>query len=358
VIAADAAAAVEEATSIDSAALGELIERVQVRGKVPGLSAAVVVGDEIVWSGAAGLADIEHDVPATPQTVYRIGSISKPIAAVAVMQLVEQGKVSLDDPIQKYVPSFPEKEQGTVTVRHLMTHTAGVRHYKPGEFLSRQRFDDVADAITIFKEDPLLFTPGEKFSYSSYGYNLLAGVVEKASGQPFDQYLQKHIFDPAGMASAACERAEQIVPHRARSYERATSGEFQNAPYVDLSIKWAGGGLIASVEDLAHFDIALRQGKLLQPETMEAMYTPGVLADGSETHYGLGWTVNRQPSGRRMVAHSGGSTGATTHLLRCPEEEFAVVVLVNMSPTKVPKPLAEAIAKQVAPEAIEAAAGN
>lgn len=340
-------ATLEKPAALDSAAIAEVMENAQQRGKLPGVSVAVVLGDDIVWSGGAGRADIENDVPATAKSVYRIGSISKPVAAVAVMQLVEQGKVSLDDPIQKYVPSFPEKKQGTVTVRHLLTHTAGVRHYKPGEFDSKKRFDSIANAIKIFQDDPLEFTPGEKFSYSSYGYNLLAGVVESASGQPYDVYLQEHIFDPAGMSATFCERCEEIVPHRARLYERGEDDALRNVPYVDLSIKWAGGGLISSVEDLARFDIALRQGKLLKPETIETMYTPPKLADGSQSAYALGWGIARDDQGRRWVAHSGGATGATTQLLSCPEADFAVVVLINVRPTSVPARLAQRVAKLV-----------
>ncbi|MBX3415209.1 MAG: beta-lactamase family protein [Pirellulales bacterium] len=336
-----------EKPAVDAEGVAHAVERAQSRNKLPGVSVAIVRGDTIATSGGAGFADVENEVPARATSVYRIGSISKPVAAVAVMQLVEQGKVSLDDPIQKYVPSFPEKEQGTVTVRHLLTHTAGVRHYKEGEFDSRDRFETLADAIKIFQDDPLLFKPGEKYSYSSYGYNLLAGVVESAAGQPYDAYLQEHIFEPAGMTATFCERAEEIVPHRARHYERATGDTLRNVPYVDLSIKWAGGGLISSAEDLARFDIALREGKLLEPETMEAMYAPTKLADGSESMYGLGWQIRRDDQGRRWVGHSGGATGATTQFLRCPDEKLAVVVLINVRPTPVPARLAQQLAKLV-----------
>lgn len=143
----------------------------------PGLSAAIAVGDKLVWSGGIGLADVENDVPASAESVYRIGSVSKPISAVAVMQLVEQGAVSLDEPIQKYVPDFPEKRPHKITLRHILTHTSGIRHYAEGEFDNPVHYASVGEALKIFKDDPLEFAPGEKYQYSSYAFNLLAAVV-------------------------------------------------------------------------------------------------------------------------------------------------------------------------------------
>src|SRR5512132_2422744 len=140
----------------------------RIEAGAPGISAAIARGDKIVWSGADGLADIENDVPARAATVYRIASISKPIAATALMQLVERGRVSLDDPVRKYLPFFPDKGGLTLTVRHVLTHTSGIRHYKPGEMESVIRYDNIAEAAKIFEDDPLLFTPGTKYSYSTY----------------------------------------------------------------------------------------------------------------------------------------------------------------------------------------------
>ncbi len=296
----------------------------------PGLSAAVARGDRIVWADGYGLADVENAVPARPETVYRIASISKPIAATAVLQLVAAGDVSLEDSIRDYVPSFPEKEAGTVTVRHILTHTSGIRHYKPGEILNMVNFDSLDDAISIFKDDPLKFTPGEKFLYSSYAYNLLAGVVEKASGQPFGEYLGRHVWGPAGMRSTFLEEQGPIVSGRARGYVRNLRSYLQNAPYVDLSIKWAGGGMISTVQDLCRFDIALRRGDLLSEETLREMYEPGTLDNGERTGYGLGWRIETDEEGRTWIYHSGGTTGGGSFLLRCPEEQVAVAMIVNL----------------------------
>jgi serine beta-lactamase-like protein LACTB, mitochondrial len=310
-------------------AVPPLLEAALKLAGAPGLSVAVVVDDHLAWEGAVGLADVENGVAARADTVYRIASISKPIAATAVMQLVERGRVSLDDPVRKYVPFFPDKGGLPLTVRHVLNHTSGIRHYKAGEMESVTRFNSVADAAKIFEEDPLLFTPGKKYSYSTYAYNLLAGVVESASGLSYEAYLNEHIFGPAGMDATRLERAEDIVAHRARQYVKV-AGSVQNAHYADLSVKWAGGGVISTAGDLARFHIALDQGKLLKRETLREMYTPARLSDGSTSTYGLGWMISTDAQGRTWVAHSGGATGGTTYLLRNPEAKVAVVVLCNV----------------------------
>lgn len=302
----------------------------------PGLSVAVAIGDVLAWSDGFGIADVEHDVAVKANTVFRIASISKPIAATAVMQLVERGRVSLDDPIQKYVPAFPTKGEQTITIRHLLTHTSGIRHYKGNEFNHREPYDSLDAALAIFKDDPLLFVPGSKYSYSTYAYNLLAGVVEKASGLTFEQYLRDHVWTPAGMATTRLEHPDEIVRDRARQYVKAgTTGRVRNAPYADLSVKWAGGGVISTASDLIRFHIALDAGTLLKPATLTQMYTPMQLTDGSASEYGLGWTILARPLAATgppvtWIAHSGGATGGTTYLLRNPQARVAVAILTNV----------------------------
>lgn len=330
------------------AAAGRLVEEARSQLGTPGISVAAALDDRLVWSAGYGLADVEHDVPASAATVYRIASISKTMAATAVMQLVERGRVSLDDPIQKHVPAFPDKGGLAITVRHILTHTSGIRHYKPGEMESQESYGSVEDAIRIFKADPLLFTPGTKYSYSTYAYNMLAGVVEAASGLAFEAYLQEHVWGPAGMAATRFEHPGEIVPHRARPYVRGGAAGLANAPYADLSIKWAGGGIISTVEDLIRFHIAIDQGRLLRAKTLEQMYTPGTLADGSSLPYGLGWMIQADAQGRRWIAHSGGATGGTTFLLRDPARGLAVAIMCNVQNAGNLGALAVAVADAVA----------
>ncbi len=318
------------ATDRDPAVLARLSDDARLALGTPGLSAAVVVGESVVWAQGFGLADIEQNVAVRPESVFRIASISKPIAAVAVMQLVERGLVSLEDPIQRFVPSFPRKPQGEIRIRHLLTHTSGIRHYRGNEMNSRESYPTVERALAVFKDDPLLFAPGDQYAYSTYGYNLLGGVVEAASGRSFDEYLRFYVFGPAGMTSTFLERPQEIVRWRAHQYVRGTlPNTWFLAPYVDLSVKWAGGGMISSTLDLARFDIALNAGRLLRPDTLERMYTSARLNNGHITGYGLGWMVSGEGD-RLRVAHSGGATGGTTFLLREPRTRVASVLLANM----------------------------
>jgi CubicO group peptidase (beta-lactamase class C family) len=309
------------------AEVAEIVEAARTEWFAPGLSVAVVVDGRIAWARGFGLADVENEVEARPDTVYRIASISKPISATAILQLLENGRLSLDDPLAKHVPSFPDRGLG-VTLRHLLTHTSGIRHYKAGEMNLKDHFDSVEAALEIFKSDPLLFTPGSQYSYSSYAYNLLAAVVENVSGLTFEAYLKEKIWGPAGMKSTRLEHQGEIVPHRSRQYVVAGDG-VANAPFADLSVKWAGGGMISTVEDLARFAIALDEGVLLKRETLETMYEPMTLNDGSRTTYGLGWD-SRVENGRRWIAHGGGATGGSTYILRLPEKRFAVTIAANV----------------------------
>jgi serine beta-lactamase-like protein LACTB len=314
----------------DPAVLARLADDARVGLGVPGMAVALAQNDTVVWTQGFGLADIEQQVPVRPDTVFRIASISKPITATAVMQLVERGLVSLEDPIQRFVPSFPKKPQGEVRVRHLLTNTSGVRHYKGSEFSLAEPFATLERATTVFRNDPLEFAPGERYLYSTYGYNLLQGVIETASGRSYEDYVRANILGPAGMTSTFLERPRELVRYRARHYLAGpTPFTFVNAPYVDLSVKWAGGGLIATAADIARFAIALDQGRLLKPETMQQMYTSGRLNNGWATGYGLGWMLSQDGS-RLLVAHSGGAMGGTTYLLRDPRARTAAVVLTNI----------------------------
>ena len=330
------------ATAVDRfAGVAAVCDDVRRELGAPGLSAAVAIDDELVWSAGFGLADVENEVPARANTVYRIASISKTFGATAVLQLVDGGAVRVDDSIERYVPTF----HPPVTLRQIMTHTSGVRHYKPGETSSMVRYDSLADAIAIFKNDPLVFPPGTKTLYSSYAFNLLAGVIETAGHASLESYLREHIFTPASLTDTHLDYAERVVPRRARGYERK-GDELRNAPYVDNSNKWIGGGMLSSAADLIRFNIALNQGRLVRPDSLRLMATPGTLNDGTPIEYSVGWELSTDGRGRRHVDKYGSGTGVSTYLLRIPEERFAVAVLVNVSHGNI-KPFAQRIADAV-----------
>jgi CubicO group peptidase (beta-lactamase class C family) len=311
-----------------AAAIESAIGAAMARLGIPGLSAAVVTERRLRFSVAFGVADVENQVPATTGTVYRLASLTKPMTATAVLQLVEAGKLDLDAPIQRYVPAFPEK-QWPVTARQLLAHQSGIRNWTAEEFHGTRRFATLAESLDAFKDDPLLFQPGTKTLYTSYGYNLLGAAIEGASRQSYDRYLADHVFQPAGMATARTEDVLAIVPHRARGYQRTSSGEILNSPLSDVSNRLAGGGLAATAEDVAKFAIALQRGALLKPSTAQAAWGRQRTSDRKLTGFGLGWIV-AVTEGRTEVYHTGGQPRVSAVLYMVPRQGLAVVLLCNL----------------------------
>jgi len=294
------------------------------------MSVALVAGGQPRWAGGFGTQDLENGVPAKASTVYRLGSISKPITAVAVMQLFERGKVDLDAPVQKYCPAFPEKPW-PVTTRQVLGHLSGIRHYKSDEEFNSTRFyATVAEGLAMFKDDPLLHEPGAKYTYTTFGYSVLGCVVEGASAQKFADFVRENIFRPAAMETARVDSVADIIKGRAQGYRLTRAGELINSPLADNSYKVPGGGFVSTVEDLAKFAAALQGGKLLKRETAELMYARQKTADGKETGYGLGWGVAARPTGQRAIGHSGGQQRISTFLHMQPDEGIAVVLMANL----------------------------
>ena len=296
--------------------------------RVPGAQVAVIVDGELVWSEGFGLADIENQVPVTPETRLRIASISKAVTAVGVGLLVQDGKLDLDAEVQRYVPDFPRK-RWPITVRQVAGHLAGIRHYNGDEFASMAPYPTARAGLKIFEDDSLLFEPGTRYSYSTYGWNLMSAIVEGASGQPFLQFMQRRVFGPFGMVHTVPEWPDSLIPHRARAYVHATdAAPAQNAPYVDNSYKWAGGGFLSTAEDLVRLGRNLLDGRVLRREVAETLWTSQRLRDGSPTGYGIGWGA-RPFHGRRVVSHTGGAMGGTSVLMIFPEQKVVAALIVN-----------------------------
>ena len=306
-----------------------LISAEMAKQKIPGLSVAVVTDRQLRWSNGYGLSDVENNVAAKAATVYRLGSISKPITATAVMQLFERGKLDLDAPVQKYCPAFPEK-QWPVTTREVLAHLSGIRHYKSDEeFNSTRHFASTVEALEMFKGDPLLHEPGVKYTYSTFGYTLLGCVVEGASGQTFADFVRENVFKPAGMDRMRVDSVADIIPNRAQGYRITEKGELTNSPLADNSYKVPGGGFVSTAEDLARFAVAVETNKLLKRETTELMFTSQKTRDGKETKYGLGWGVNVR-GGQRIIGHSGAQQRVSTILHMQPDQGLAVVIMANL----------------------------
>lgn len=303
--------------------------------RIPGLSCAIAVRGETVFREGFGLADLENDVPATAQTVYRLASVSKPITAVAAMQLVEAGSLDLDADVRALVPEWPSKPW-PVTTRQLLAHLGGVRHYgREGE--STVHYATQTAALVCFAADPLLHEPGTQYLYSTYGFNLVAAVVEARSGQPFAAFVRERIALPSGATSLQDDDVRRIVRGRAAGYIRVGE-QLQNSALMDSSYKLGGGGLCGSVEDLARFGAALLAGKLVRASTLAAMWKPQQTSEGKLVEYGLGFRVE-QHDGRTMVSHGGAQSQVSTHLLLLPDAQVVVVVMCNLEKVRL-QPLA------------------
>ncbi len=295
----------------------------------PGVSVAIGIDGEVVWAEGFGWADIEQRVPVRTTSKFRIGSVSKPMTAALLGLVYEAGQVDLDAPVQTYVPTFPEKEY-PITTRNLAGHISGIRHYRGDEFLSAVHYDNVIDGLVIFADDPLEFEPGSRYQYSSYAWNLLSAVIEGASGEDFLEQMQGRVFEELDLRNTVVDQNYLIVMDRVRPYERR-DGLFFNAPHVDNSYKWAGGGFLSTAEDLVKFGLAHMQPGFLQAETLELWFTSQMTNDGEETGYGIGWSVGADGADRRVIGHGGGSVGGTTTLSIYPDHDLVFAMISNMS---------------------------
>lgn len=294
---------------------------------------AVVENGEYEWSAGFGMADLENFVPATSRTLYRLASISKSITATAAMQLWQRSKLDLDAPVQKYCPAFPQKES-PITTRQLLGHLGGVRHYKSDaqedpEVGNTTHFTDPIHAgLNFFKDDPLVAKPGTRFSYSTQGFTLIGCAIEGASGAKYVDFVRDNVFLPAGMTHTRTADRFAIIPYRARFYGKDKSGAIINADLLDSSYKIPGGGWLSSAEDMAMFEAAMLNDRLLKRPTRDAMWTPQKTSDGKETGYALGWGTGTG-LGVPDVGHAGGQQGTSTSFMIVPERRAGVVVLIN-----------------------------
>ncbi len=296
---------------------------------IPSISAGISSNDVIIWAKAQGYSDLENQVIATNESVYRVASISKSITAVAIMQLVEKGKINLDENARKYIPYFPKKKW-KFTVRQILNHTSGIRSYKPGEFDSKEYLPTIKDAVGVLIKDPLKFMPGTQFLYSTLAYNLLAAIIENVSGMTYEKYLQKNIFKPARMISTYFDFHQKIINHRVYGYGKNEYRKFINAPLADLSIKFPGGGIVSNSIDLLHFADALMYGRLIKLSTLDTMLIPTKLKNGVQIKYGLGFGIDVDEKGRKYFYHAGTGTGFTSFLIMYPMGKLAADYLINI----------------------------
>ncbi|MCB0685140.1 MAG: beta-lactamase family protein [Saprospiraceae bacterium] len=294
---------------------------------LPGIAVSVYA-DGKMWSDGFGYSNLESKSPIIPEiSRFRIGSISKTLTAAALSRLYEDGAIDLDANVDQYYTGFPDKGN-PITIKQLAGHLSGIRHYQGNEFLNSKRYENVQDGLSIFKDSPLLFAPGEKYSYSYYGYNLLSAVIEQVSKMLFLQYMQDQVFSPLEMLHTVPDYPEKIIPGRVEFYERK-GDVFLNAPFVDNSYKWAGGGFLSTSTDLMLFARAHLDYTFVSEETFDTFTASQKTNAGEETGYGVGWRTANDRFGRHYVGHSGGSVGGTSMLMIYPAEKVIVILLVN-----------------------------
>jgi CubicO group peptidase (beta-lactamase class C family) len=316
--------------------IDDYIKTEMQRRHIPGVALAVARNGKIVKERGYGLANVEHDVPVTENTVFELASVTKQFTATAIMLLVEEGKARLDDTITSYLPPAPEPWK-SITVRQLLTHTAGFPGLEAGfqalgaggwrlRYTTAQMFD----AAT---KDPLSFAPGERWQYSDVGYFLLGMIIERASGQRYRDFVTERFFKPLGMTSTSVLDHSRIVKHRAAGYT-LRGGELVNIRrVVDVELP-SHYGVFSTVKDLVTWDAALTAGKVVKPATLAQMWTPVRLNSGASYPYGFGWVVD-QRRGHRWIYHTG-ITGTELSRFRDEDDDLTVVVLTNLGRTLEP----------------------
>jgi CubicO group peptidase (beta-lactamase class C family) len=333
-----------------SAQVDSAVEGQRKAQKIPGVSLAVCSDGKIVKASGYGLANVELDVPATPETIFQTGSVGKQFTSMAVMMLVEEGKIGLEDKITKYIPEAPAAWKD-VTVRHLLTHTSGIADYGGEEdtmgkgVINFRKDYTEEELVQAFAKMPMDFAPGEKWSYSNTGYVLLGVIIHRATGKFYGDFLQERVFEPLEMRSTRIISEADIVPHRSSGY-RLVKGELKNQEWVSPTLNTtADGALYTNVLDLAKWDAALYTTKLVKQTSLDEIWTPVKLNSGKTYPYGFGWALGGK-EGHGVVMHDGAWQGFTMSIARFVDDRLTVIVMTNLDennsdPDKIVKEVAK-----------------
>jgi CubicO group peptidase (beta-lactamase class C family) len=317
-------------------------------GRWPGVALAVNRGGKLVKLAGYGLANVEWNVPVTPQTVFQIQSVTKQFTATAIMMLAEEGKLSLDAKVSAYLDGTPESWKD-ITIRHLLNQTSGIKDFinEPTASLRLEVTEEEVFKATVNR--PLNSQPGEKYAYSNTNYHLLAMIIRKITGHSYGDFLKQRVFDPLQMGRTRLMSWSDIITNRAAGYNQQ-NGILQNGQFVAGSIlAYGGGGILSTAEDMAKWDAALRSDALVQHSVLEQMWLPAKLNGGGVSSYGFGWGIGGQAP-HRFVQHSGGHiTGFTSYIVRFLDDDLSVIVLANSGYAN-PGKIAHAIAGLYIPE--------
>lgn len=311
----------------------KLLEECITFNETAGISSGIYKSNKIVWKGAAGFMDLENKIKANPEMLNRSASIAKPMTSIAILQLYEQKKLNLDDPIQKHLSYFPKKKEGEITIRHLLNHTSGVDAYNSQEeAFPTKNYTTLREAISVFKDRPLRHAPGLSYSYTTYGYVILGAIIEKVSGMTFRDYMKQNIWEKAGMSHTDVELFDKQYNNKSKLYYKNRAREIVLDIVTNLSVKVPGGGFYTTTEDLLKFGEAVINNKLIQPETFKLMITdPKIKTWG--TPYAMGWFIygNNETTTGRIIGHSGSQSGASTQMLIYLDKKVIVATLSNTS---------------------------
>lgn len=326
----------QTADKVDHYVRGEMLKQ-----HIPGVALAVIKDRKVIKLKGYGLANVETGLPVTSDTVFKIGSISKPIIAMGIMLLVEKGELSLEDKVSKFLHQTPES-WGEITVRHLLSHTSGIVREAPGYDPAKIQPD--ADVIKTAYELPLNSKPGEKYAYSNAGYFALAEIIRTVSGKPWSEFLTESIFKPLGMTSTRTTTLEEIIPHRADGYSFGANKLTNAETYLAVR---PSGAFLSTISDLIKLEAALGGTSFLKPESRTAVWTPFKLSDGTNSVYGLGWRVE-EISGRTRIGHGGSLNGFKSFYARFVDDGLTIIVLTNLEQVDFYQ-LSEGIAAQYIP---------
>lgn len=309
-------------------AVDRIVENAMEQGPISGLSVLVGLEGEVLVAKGYGFADLEHKVPATADTVYRLGSLSKQFTAAAVMQLADQGLIDLDRSIRRYLSDYPEVGE-PITVRHLLNHTSGLVSYTAQSEYWRNMRQDLSHETVLswFSERELAFTPGDRYVYSNSGYYLLGLIIESVTGDTFAEYVHRNLIDPLDLSETRYDDGLKLIPGRARGYER-NDDNFFNARWLNMKLAYSAGAMTSSVLDLYRFHQALQDARIVSPEAYATMTTPAWLNDGTFSEYGMAFHVE-QWGDRRVLRHGGLIFGFKTCYYHYPDEDLTIILLMN-----------------------------
>ena len=298
------------------------------RLRIPGLTLGFFK-DDCTWVAAFGLADLENRVPASVRSAYRYASVQKSMTALAILQLAEQGVIDLDAEIQRYVPYFPRKPW-PVTVRQLLGHLSGIPHYVNRAVEQHiTRHMTTREAVAIFAGFDLVAEPGSRYSYSSYGYNLLGAAIEGASGMPYGDYMQANVWGPLGMSSVQLDDPIALIPRRVRGYQLLDSA-IVNSEFIDVSSRFAAGGTRGTVPDLLRFIRGVQEARVASAPTLGLMYAPMMTRDSQPVPYSAGWQIPPVRHRGLLVTNDGGQQETRTFILNAPEQHFGIAFAMNL----------------------------